>query len=220
MAVVPFASSVNVGSAYRGRRGSTAMRVVHHTENFAEARRRFDLFAELGVAWRGCVEARPTFDVQDTPATGGDTRFVPMFAVDEPGDAGANDLGYANSYLNDDGGSCIPYPRVCTGGYTKRGTCKLDGDAPAQCGGPRRTCKYSGAVPSGRLGPTPAARPSRSCRSTRARRRSRTPSTSWRRAATPTSARASCGAGAPSRQGSRSARVGPTRPATTASTSC
>ena len=60
MAVVPFASSVNVGSAYRGASWIDGDAVVHHTENFAEARRRFDLFAELGVAWRGCVEARPT----------------------------------------------------------------------------------------------------------------------------------------------------------------
>jgi Mg-chelatase subunit ChlD len=156
MSVVPFAASVNVGADNRTAAwidGAADSSI--HTENFAEARRRFELFDELGVAWRGCVEARPTpLDVQDAPATGGDTLFVPMFAVDEPGDAGSNELGYANSYLDDDGGSCPPYPRECTGGYTRRGTCRSWSvtrlpNAEAQA----RTCKYDGATASGATGP-------------------------------------------------------------------
>jgi hypothetical protein len=92
--------------------------------------------------------------VQDAPATGGDTLFVPMFAVDEPGDAGSNELGYANSYLDDDGGSCPPYARECTGGTTRRGTCRSWSvtrlpNAEAQA----RTCKYDGATASGATGP-------------------------------------------------------------------
>lgn len=156
MAVVPFAASVNVGAEYRGSPwidGDADSSI--HMENFAEARRRFELFDELGVAWRGCVEARPApLDVQDTAPTSGDTLFVPMFAVDEPGDSGSHDLGYANSYINDDGGSCTPYARVCVGGFTKRGTCKSwavtrlpNPDAQA------RTCKYAGVTPSGATGP-------------------------------------------------------------------
>jgi Flp pilus assembly protein TadG len=93
MSVVPFAASVNVGADNRAAAwidGAADSSI--HTENFAEARRRFDLFNAMGVAWRGCVEARPApFDVHDAPATGGDTLFVPMFAVDEPGDAGSNE---------------------------------------------------------------------------------------------------------------------------------
>jgi hypothetical protein len=92
--------------------------------------------------------------VQDAPATGGDTLFVPMFAVDEPGDAGSKELGYANSYLDDDGGSCTPYPRECTGGHTRRGTCRSWSvtrlpNPEAQA----RTCKYHGATASGATGP-------------------------------------------------------------------
>jgi Flp pilus assembly protein TadG len=86
MSVVPFAASVNVGADNRAAAwidGAADSSI--HTENFAEARRRFDLFDALGVDWRGCVEARPApLDVQDAPATGGDTLFVLMFAVDEP----------------------------------------------------------------------------------------------------------------------------------------
>ena len=110
MSVVPFASSVNVGPRIAAVVDRWRCGLVHPHR---ELRGGAPPFRPLRRARRGLARMRRgaarSFDVQDAPATGGDTRFVPMFAVDEPGDAGANDLGYANSYLNDDGGSCPPY---------------------------------------------------------------------------------------------------------------
>ncbi|MBU2582750.1 MAG: pilus assembly protein [Alphaproteobacteria bacterium] len=143
--VIPFAAAVNVGSLYQGASwidsgGASAI----HYENFSENRTRFQLFNDLNIAWGGCVEARPGgLDVTDDPAIGGDSLFVPMFAPDEPGDAGSNNLGYSNSYIDDDGGTCTPYEKVCLN-YSRRGKCTSwetiripNEDAQA------RTCKYA-----------------------------------------------------------------------------
>jgi Mg-chelatase subunit ChlD len=81
---------------------------------------RFDLFTQLGIGWAGCVETRPgtygTSDAAPTSATP-DSLFVPMFAPDEPGAAGAtlyypNSPGsytpewtYNNSYVSEDQGT-------------------------------------------------------------------------------------------------------------------
>ncbi|MCH9806794.1 MAG: VWA domain-containing protein [Alphaproteobacteria bacterium] len=142
--VVPFAASVNVGSMYSGANwiDGTGSSPVHY-ENVSENRTRFQLFGDLGVGWGGCVEARPNgHDVTDVPASGADKLFVPMFAPDEPGDAGSALSGYTNSYIDDDGGSCTPYPRECLK-YSRRGKCKKERvirlpEAQAQA----RTCKY------------------------------------------------------------------------------
>ncbi|MEL7047908.1 MAG: VWA domain-containing protein [Pseudomonadota bacterium] len=155
--VVPFAASVNVGPQNRtaswidtGGIGPT------HSENFAEPRNRFDLFSEVGQSWAGCVEARPNgLDVKDRkPDTGvPKSMFVPMFAPDEPGEAGSPRSGYNNSYLDDDGGQCQRYDRVCLS-YSRRGNCtswqtvRLPDDQ-AQA----RTCKYFGQNRSGGYGP-------------------------------------------------------------------
>lgn len=143
--VVPFAASVNVGSFYSGASwidGGGASSV--HYENVSETRTRFQLFNDLGVSWAGCVEARPNgYDVTDAPASGGDTLFVPMFAPDEPGDAGSNNLGYNNSYINDDGGTCTPYDRVCLN-YSRRGNCtKWETIRLPNPEAQARTCKYA-----------------------------------------------------------------------------
>lgn len=156
--LVPFAASVNVGAQYAGANWmDTEKRSSIHMQNFKEDKSRFDLFAEMSAGWGGCVEARPApYDTNDASPTDaiGDTYFVPMFAPDEPGEAGSALSGYNNSYLDDDGGTCPPYDKVCTGGYTKRGTCRSwtvtrlpNREAQA------RTCKYSGQSPSGGTGP-------------------------------------------------------------------
>lgn len=142
--VVPFAASVNVGSMYSNASwidGSGASSI--HYENVSETRTRFQLFSDLGVGWGGCVEARPDGnDVTDAPASAGNSLFVPMFAPDEPGDEG-NALGnYNNSYIDDDGGTCEPYPTECLK-YSRRGKCTKEKvirlpEAEAQA----RTCKY------------------------------------------------------------------------------
>ena len=142
--VVPFAAAVNVGSVNSGASwiDSTGSSSIHF-ENVSSNRTRFQLFSDLGVNWAGCVEARPGGrDVTDEVPTSGDSLFVPMFAPDEPGEAGSSGSGYSNSYIDDDGGNCTPYERVCTK-YSRRGKCRKwetirlpDDQAQA------RTCKY------------------------------------------------------------------------------
>jgi hypothetical protein len=49
--------------------------------------RRLDLFASMGIDWKGCLESRPhPLDVSDAPPTtaNGNSLFVPYFAPDEP----------------------------------------------------------------------------------------------------------------------------------------
>lgn len=155
--IIPFAASVNVGSANANANwidGSGQSSI--HYENVSENRTRFQLHADMGTSWAGCVEARPGgLDVTDAiPTTdNGDTLFVPMFAPDEPGEAGSSSLGYNNSYLDDDGGQCEPYEQVCES-YSRRGNCTRWStvtlpESEAQA----RTCKYSGATPQGASGP-------------------------------------------------------------------
>lgn len=154
-AVVPFAAAVNVGSynansSWIDGGGASST----HYENFSSNRTRFQAFSDLGISWAGCVEARPGgLDVTDDAPTSGDTLFVPMFAPDEPGDAGSNSLGYNNSYVDDDGGNCTPYERQCTkvsrrGNCTRWNTIRLP-NPEAQA----RTCKYRNFPPTNGSGP-------------------------------------------------------------------
>jgi Flp pilus assembly protein TadG len=137
IAVVPFAASVNVGphNAYAAWLDSGA-RSPRHLADFeagttATDGNRLSLFKELqGVAWAGCVEARPApYDSDDaapdekTPAT----LFVPMFAPDEP------DLpGFDNSCIADSSANCD--------GADRRATTEIRA-AAAQA----RLCKYKGS---------------------------------------------------------------------------
>lgn len=160
--VVPFAASVNVGSANRSASWIDSASVAPtHDENFAardlvtQKRTRFELFDAMGVSWRGCVEARPSpHDVSDaepdsaTPST----LFVPMFAPDEPGTAGESN-SYPNSYLDDNQGNC---PKSCSR-YSRRGNCtqwSYDAAPTDPAVAQARTCKYDGESPSsGKPGP-------------------------------------------------------------------
>lgn len=130
VAVVPFASMVNVGSNNAGAswidsQGTSPI----HNENFSTGVNRLTLYSQMrNVSWGGCVEARPSpHDVTDTAPTSGNpaTLFVPSFAPDEP-DEGTW-WSFYNNYLGD--GSC----------QTGLGTDMLSRQ--------RRTCKYSGATP-------------------------------------------------------------------------
>ena len=98
IAVVPFASGVNVGSQYANASWmDTNAKNPHHADaqksEGSPAVNNFTLFKSLkssngsAVSWAGCVEARPSpYDVTDAaPSSGtGSTLFVPMFAPDEP----------------------------------------------------------------------------------------------------------------------------------------
>jgi Flp pilus assembly protein TadG len=70
---------------------------------------RFNLFADVGTSWGGCVEGRPIpYDVQDTPPSTSDpeTLFVPFFAPDEPDKSQLDkNYEYSNDYLDDESSS-------------------------------------------------------------------------------------------------------------------
>ena len=130
VAVVPFASMVNVGAtnsdaSWIDSQGQSPI----HNENFATPAKRLQLYSQMhGVSWGGCVEARPSpHDVTDTPPTSGNaaTLFVPSFAPDEP-DEGVWS-GFYNSYISD--GTC--QSGLGTGALARQ----------------QRVCKYNGATP-------------------------------------------------------------------------
>lgn len=124
-----------------------------HFQNFAEARTRFELLSTMGVAWAGCVEARPApHDVQDTIPMASDpsSLFVPMFAPDEPDSGNSDGDSYPNSYLDDFGGSCPTPPQVCVRWSNRQNSCRQWGPEPlAPAPAQARTCKYDNATPSG-----------------------------------------------------------------------
>ena len=136
--VVPFTLAVNVGSSYAYASWMDTAGVSSiHWQNLDKANSdwkpasRFAIFAELGIGWAGCVETRPgAWALTDgSPALATpDSLFVPMFAPDEPGDAGDTSYqpdgstwwSYANSYLNDNPqermkGREVESQRVCRG---------------------------------------------------------------------------------------------------------
>jgi hypothetical protein len=152
--IVPFAGSVNVGPdmSYSGWIDAVGIAPVH-SENFSEPRSRFELLSQMGVNWRGCVEARSaphdTLDTVPTPADPA-TLFVPMFAPDEPDSGNDNGNNYNNNYLDDFGGSCPPAVQVCINWSNRRNQCMQWGSEPLDpATAQARTCKYDGASPSG-----------------------------------------------------------------------
>ncbi len=108
--IVPFTMYVNVGAnnanaAWMDRFGTSSIHFDNFDNDDDEDRlvtsmtspnysfpTRQTLFAATGESWRGCVEARPHvrsgtqstayLDTDDTPPTGGDTLFVPLFSPD------------------------------------------------------------------------------------------------------------------------------------------
>ena len=122
-ALVPFVTAVNVkGEGYKSSwidglwDGSAGKYVMHGTKhhgvnfNYKSGTKRYshmELFAELDIAWKGCVEARaaPYNMTDDAPDPDNpDTLFVPYFAPDEPGNAKTppdSSTAYNNSYLDD-----------------------------------------------------------------------------------------------------------------------
>ena len=115
ISVVPFSTTVNVGSQYQTASwiDSQGVSPIHHEPfnaptNGSARPSRFTLFARINRSWAGCVESRPhPYDVQDTAPTTGTpaTLFVPYFAPDEPDnwDPNYTDKTYwINNYLPDD----------------------------------------------------------------------------------------------------------------------
>ena len=115
IAVVPFASAVNVGTTYQN---ATWMSHISPYSSAAEnwindpafGNDRILAFTALGTSWYGCVEDRPMpYDILDAPpvATTPASLFTPYFAPDEPDDASvtpampSNWYGWTNSYIKD-----------------------------------------------------------------------------------------------------------------------
>jgi Flp pilus assembly protein TadG len=151
IAVVPFAGAVNVGTNYRNASwldGDGTKNPAAHFENLADQNRsRIALFEAMGASWGGCVEARARpHDRSDTPASAADPNsyFLPLFAPDEPDQPGPDDQdGYPNSYLNDFGGTCLPFAPVCLA--TRRDRCTT-WSTPDPTVAQKQTCKYTGAT--------------------------------------------------------------------------
>jgi Flp pilus assembly protein TadG len=156
--LVPFAASVNVGAQYATASwiDSSGLAPTHY-ENFDSPRTRFQLFADMGQSWKGCVESRPApYDVNVAPpdASNPATLFVPMFAPDEPDDVNSAGNSYHNNYLVDDGGTCTPQETICLYYNSFRGRCtKWEKAAITPETAQARVCKYSGQSPSGGRGP-------------------------------------------------------------------
>ena len=126
MAIVPFTQFVNVGpenanQPWLNRSGTNPILRdnfdddANPTTSFTATTPTFDrinLFGQLSgnYSWGGCVEARQTpYDTNDTPPTTSATKFVPLFAPDEP-DSG----GFQNSYLDDTPSMCKSPEPSCT----------------------------------------------------------------------------------------------------------
>ncbi len=116
VSLVPFVTAVNVkGEGYSAAWMDSNAQNPLHGSNFDPPAgspvgtkvNHFTLFNNLQVAWKGCVEARPSpYNLDDTAPSVANpsTLFVPYFAPDEPGNAapGGNDgAAYNNTYLPD-----------------------------------------------------------------------------------------------------------------------
>lgn len=107
--LVPFAASVNIGTAAlnNGWIDANGLNSLSGIQFASGENNVLAQYAKLNNRpWNGCVEARPMpLDTLDTPPDTGnpDTLWVPYFAPDEPDDNAADDNGfwYANSYLDD-----------------------------------------------------------------------------------------------------------------------
>jgi len=107
-ALVPFVTAVNVkGTGFKSSWIDTTALSPTHGVNFQPRTNHLDLFTKLGLAWKGCVEARPApYNLSDAVPDPNvpSTLFVPYFAPDEPGlarlpkDSGTE---FNNTYLDD-----------------------------------------------------------------------------------------------------------------------
>ena len=174
ISIVPFSTSVNVGAANLGAawldsNGASSV----HWQNFKRPAgaswlptSRFDLFAQMGATWAGCVEERPDpFLTTDAAASQSnpDSLFVPYLWPDEGDVVGTGSAflpgmnivgngrgaklysssnwdfaGAQNNYLYDFGG-------VCTASASDAYEAADVADPVSRGGGATKLCKYKGA---------------------------------------------------------------------------
>lgn len=112
-ALVPFVTAVNVkGEGYKDSWIDVGAKAPYHGANFDpknvnQVYNHLDLFKQLEVEWKGCVESRPSphnLDDSEPAASDPATLFVPYFAPDNPGAAAKSPnsgTAWNNSYLAD-----------------------------------------------------------------------------------------------------------------------
>ena len=149
--VVPFSSSVNVGSSYAGAawldtKGQSSIHWKSFTfpSGYTKPTSIFAMLNTMGVSWGGCVEERPApYTATDTKASSStpDTLFAPFFWPDEtdtnPYGSSYNQLTF-NNYVGDNSGSCVANDTYAT----------ADKSAPGRGDGQTKICKYTKAIAS------------------------------------------------------------------------
>jgi Flp pilus assembly protein TadG len=160
VSLVPFVTSVNikVPNIYNSAWMDNNAQAQYHGQNFnknpdGSNSNHFTLFNDLGVAWKGCVEARAEpYDVQDTVPNSAiaDTLFVPWFWPDEP-DSGISYNGgtsYNNHYMPDDytlpvgtdnKTTALARQKNTSKYATKKASASID-ETPSVTSGPNKSC--------------------------------------------------------------------------------
>ena len=104
IAVVPFATYVNVGADKRDADWIDAKALSDvSADNLVPGLSRFDLYDHLGYEWKGCVMAREApYDIRDTAPKQDkpETLFTPMFHPDEGDKTGWSEK-FPNNFVTD-----------------------------------------------------------------------------------------------------------------------
>ena len=151
-ALVPFVATVNIkGEGYSESWIDTKAKAPLHGANFVKKPdgtpyNHLAMFTQLGVAWKGCVEARPApYNLSDAAPDPYDpaTLFVPAFAPDNPGKAEKSPNlgnGWNNSYLGDGFGTADSAKKKDVGRYFASGTAKYIDEKGPRSTGPNYAC--------------------------------------------------------------------------------
>ncbi len=112
---------------------------------------RFQLLAQMGQSWGGCVMTRPPpYDVTDDAPTTSipATMFIPWFAPDEPDtNLGFGYTAYENDYISDTGGTCTTSTFGKSDLWREQRTCKYKNASPASGLGPNYLCNSNAITP-------------------------------------------------------------------------
>jgi Flp pilus assembly protein TadG len=166
VALVPFVTTVNikVPGVFNWSWIDQNAFAKYHGANFKKNAdgtnaNHLTLYNQLGVTWKGCVEARAEpYDTSDAVPNGGnpDTLFVPWFWPDEPDpkDSAGKTISYSggtaynNNYMPDDYTKPANIDMKETAAERQRGTSKYTtkksqatiDDLPSDTSGPNKSC--------------------------------------------------------------------------------